>query len=116
VLFSGIDFGTRLAASTDFSPLDLALLLGVAALTVAALVVMVGVWQMERWARIPAIVVQVVLVALVIASLRQIPAATTPEEQAVRASDICGALFWVFLNLAYIYWFATHKRAFEPPE
>jgi hypothetical protein len=110
---------TGLAASAEFSPVDLFVLAGAAIGTVAALIVIAGVWQMERWARIPAILLQIGLVILLVGSLRSsgAPEASTSTSDEMRQSaDLCGTVFWLVLTAAYITWFATHKEAFEAPD
>jgi hypothetical protein len=119
VLFSGVSYVTGLAASADFSPVDLFVLAAAAIGTVAALIVIAGVWHMEHWARIPAILLQIGMLILLVGSLRSSGApeasASTADEMR-QSADLCGAVFWLALNAAYIAWFAVHKEAFKAPD
>ncbi|MBN1680717.1 MAG: hypothetical protein JW966_10520 [Anaerolineae bacterium] len=123
ILLSASLFASDSAAAATFSPVDLLLLIGTGVLTLAAVLVIAGVWRLEPWARVPAIVIHVVLIALVVANMVTSPLPDTPgtasgdgtlsSDAFAQQADVCGNVFWILLNGAFIAWFATHKDTFR---
>jgi hypothetical protein len=102
-----------------FGPADGVFMLLIAAAQVLSLGIVIGVWQRRPWARIPAIGLHFVLIALLIVSLVQSPGvdpatAETAEDEFRASADVFGTAFWLALNGVYIWWLATRREVFEP--
>lgn len=105
------------ASSVAGDPLAPLLLVISGVALLAGLVVIVGVWQLHAWARLPAIALHGVLIALLVASIVQGGGSdVTPMSQAesvVAGADVCGTVVWVGLNVFFMVVFARQQELFE---
>lgn len=126
-LFSVMSYAASLAASAPFSAADLLVLVVAGLGMIVTAIVLVGVWRMEAWARIPAIVIQLALLAfLVISELAgsdavqdttaRLSSAESESEGFSDGADVFGLAFWFAANAVYLYWFLTHRAAFVAPD
>lgn len=128
IIFSVVSYGAATVIAQDVNPADVVLLVASFIGLLIGLVIIVGVWRMERWARLPAILLHIVLLVTLAAGMlfgsdssddedrgtTISPDGTITEaENVVEGADLCGTIFWIGLNLACIYWFATHESAFK---
>ncbi len=127
IIFSVVSYATIVVTAENINPLDVLLLVASFIGLIIGLVIVVGVWRLERWARIPALLLHIVLLALTIAGLifgsdssdedtgtTISPSGTVSEaNNVVEGADVCGTIFWIGLNLGFMYWFAKNERVFK---